>query len=279
LAGLAWLSHGGVAFSFLVLAPWLAWCLVATLQERRGSQEWRGFFLAAIVFAVLAAPWLAYQKFYDPPGHRLLKWHLAGVSAKDPRGTWETIHTSYQALTWSQIWEHKAFNLRRQVEGDWQWWRRWTAAEAPHRRKDEFFFTARALTWWVLGLAALPVALARGRLRAHGPPHGALAVWSLATLIVWCLLMFTGGQAVVHHGSYVVMLALFALLSAWCEFASPWMLAVVGGLQAALFATTWAVSNDVVHGPLNGAAATLAALAAAAAVAIVVREHRRAEAP
>ena len=265
LAGLAWLSHGGVAFSFLALVPWLAW---------RPRHAWREWALAAAVFAALALPWLAYQKFYDPPGNRLFKWHLAGVIPKDARGTWETIRGSYGALSWHEIVAHKTFNLRRQLEGNWRWWRDFSFAGAPQRRNNEFFFTARALTWWLLGFVALPIALARRRRRIPWPAHRMLAAWTFATLVLWCLLMFTGGQAVIHQGSYAVMLTLFALLSAWCEMAGAWTIWLVAGLQVASFATTWAVPNAVVQGSLNKLVLGIALAAAAALVALVWREGR-----
>ena len=37
----------------------------------------------------------AYQRYDDPPGDRLIKWHLAGVSEIDDRGSLETIVDSY----------------------------------------------------------------------------------------------------------------------------------------------------------------------------------------
>ncbi|MGH7945090.1 MAG: hypothetical protein ACREF9_08790, partial [Opitutaceae bacterium] len=71
-AGLAWLAHGGVAFSFLAFLPLLAWRVWRT--------GWRRWAPAALALAVLVSPWLAYQTFYDPPANRLFKWHLAGQS-------------------------------------------------------------------------------------------------------------------------------------------------------------------------------------------------------
>ena len=268
LGGLAWLSHGGVAFSLIALAPWLAW--------RAWRGEWRGFGLAATAFALLAAPWTVYQKWYDPPGDRLLKWHLAGVIPKDDRGAWQTLRESYAGLKPGEFWAHRKLNFTLQFAGDWRWWRDYSAAGAGRRRQEEFFFTARAFTWWLLGLAALPIGLALGRLRESGAAHAGLAVWSVATLLVWCLLIFTGGHAVIHHGSYAAMLVLFVLLSAWCESASPWSLAVVGGLQAVSFATTWPVPNPTLPGPLNPWALAAAIGAGAALLLLTLAEHRAA---
>ncbi len=264
-AGLAWLSHGGVAFSFLPLVPWLAW------KYRRGS--WRAWALAAGVFAVLAAPWLAYQKFYDPPGNRLFKWHLAGVIPKDARGTWQTIRESYAALSGRELVERKRANLATLVSGDWSWWHDFSTASAGRRRSDEFFLTARALTWWLLGVVALPFVVMRGRLRETWRAHLALVAWALATLLGWCLLMFTPGTTVIHQGSYAVMLVLFVLLSLWLEWASPRLIGVVAVLQLGSFVSTWVIANAVVNGPLNPCALVLTIGAAAGLITLVVRSH------
>ena len=37
------------------------------------------------------SPWLAYQRFYDPPGDRLLKLHLGGQETIDSRSTLDTV--------------------------------------------------------------------------------------------------------------------------------------------------------------------------------------------
>ncbi|MBI5689405.1 MAG: hypothetical protein HZC55_04855 [Verrucomicrobia bacterium] len=268
-AGLAWLAHGGVAFSLLAAAPLLALA---------GGRCWRSWLPAAVVFAALVLPWLAYQKFYDPPGHRLIKWHLAGQVEKDPRGAWQTLRESYGALTAPQILKHKVRNLQYQVGGDWRWWLDGSRAGVKGRREDEFFLTGRALTWWVLGLLALPFALARSR-AAPWRLQAVFVVWTLATLAVWCGLMFTGGSAVVHQGSYAVMLVLFTLLSAWAELASPWTLAVVAVAQGFTFATTWVTGTPLIGNTPDPVAAGLAAVAVIGLAALVVREHRIASTP
>ena len=266
LAALAWLSHGGVAFSFLALLPWMVW--------RAARGEARGWLLAAITFACLAAPWLAYQKFYDPPGNRLLKWHLGGQTAKDDRGTWQTIREGYAALTWEEIAARRIANLKLLVEGDWNWWRDFAPGRAQARRNDEFFNTARALNAWLLGFAALPFVLWRRKLGAAGPAHGRLAAWTVASLLVWCAVMFLERSTIVHQGSYATMLVLFVLLSAWCEAAGTWTLGVLAVVQIFSFAITWLPPAPVLREPLSATALALALAAAGTIVALVGQAHR-----
>ena len=271
LAALAWLAHGGVAFSVLALAPWLAW------RALRG--EGRHWLAAAGVFLLFTAPWLAYQKFYDPPGNRLLKWHLGGQIDKDSRGTWETIRDGYRALPAEEIVARRVNNLRYQIGGDWSAWRDFAREHAPFRRSEEFFRTGRALTWWLLGALALPLALLRPR---HGAPwreHRRLAAWVGGTTLLWCLLMFLPEAAIIHQGSYAALLGAFVLLAAWCELAGSWTLAVLGAVQLAAFAATWLPPTPVLRDPLNPVAAGLMVSTLVAAVILAWREGRPAPGP
>ena len=101
-----------------------------------------------------------------------------------------------------------------------------------------------------------------------------MAAWPLLTTLIWCGLMFSAGNAVIHQGSYAVMLAGFVILSVWLELASRWTLVVVAGLQFVTLATTYAVPNAIVNGPPIGLPLVL--LIAAAVTAWIVREMRSA---
>ncbi len=244
LAALAWLSHGGVAFSLIVLGPWVAW--------RALHGEGRTWAQAALGFGLLTAPWLAYQHFYDPPGNRLLKWHLGGQVPKDQRGTWETIRSNYAALTWAKLVEHKRLNFRSQTTGDWSGLVDLEATRVKNRRDEEFSHTGRALTWWLGGLVLAPLVVGRiarrPDARALGRMHTALFLWIALTIPLWCLLLFEGGSAVVHQGSFAVMLTAFVLLSAWFDLVSRRWLAVLALLQGMSLVFTWAVGNHIVKG-------------------------------
>lgn len=240
---LAWLAHGGVAFSFLGLLPLLAW------RWFRG--ELRAWPLAAAAFALLAAPWLAYQKFYDPPGTKLLKWHLAGVTQTDPRGTWETIRDSYAQVGAKTAWANKVSNLHGQTLGEWRQLVDLSSATATERRTEEFFRTGRALTWW-LPVAALALVVVRRR--APKPVHdlALLGGWLALTVVIWCLLLFGTYQAVIHHGSYAMMLGLFVFFTVLIERSGRGWLPVVALLQAVTLGTTWIVGNGTLNGEPAG---------------------------
>ncbi len=269
LAALGWLAHGGVAFAYLALAPWLAWRML--------RDETRSWAMAALVFAIFALPWVAYQRCYEPPANTLLKEHLAGVEERDARTTWQTMRDAYRALSWPEILARRETNLALQVGGDWRSLFDFSPANtaASARRAVEFFHTGRALTWWVFGLPAAVLLLTLARRRPPGLV--ALAVWTVATVLVWCALMFVGGHAVIHQGSFTVPLVLFILCSAALDAVGAWTLIVVALLQAATLATTYVVPNAVVTGPASGLPFVLAA--ALGLIAVCVAAWRRPDSP
>jgi|GEM_PF-464868 len=271
LAGAAWLSHGGVAFSFLALAPWVLW--------RCCRGEWREWLKASLLFVLIASPWVAYQRFYDPPGNRLLKWHLGGQIPKDDRGVWPTIRENYAKLTWEQILTNKARNLALQNDGRTAALLETAPAAAMDRRNQEFFLAGRALTWWLFGLLLLPYAW-----RNLQPParhterrlHLALLGWTALTVPLWCGLMFDANQTVIHQGSYAMMLGAFVLLSAWFHAAGRIWLPVITAAQMFTLLTTWAPASGIVGGDVSSGATMLGATAGLVLIAIIVRGWREA---
>jgi len=95
------LSHGGTLFSVLGLALY-------TLAGLRLSVIREGCVVAAIA-VVFYAPWIGYQKFIDPPGDRLLKWHLAGMEKPNNIPAFDAIRSAYEKQNFSDWkWAKKA---------------------------------------------------------------------------------------------------------------------------------------------------------------------------
>jgi hypothetical protein len=203
LAALSLLAHGGPFFS-LIAAPVL-------LRNRQIWTSLRPTTIATMVaaFAVVLAPWLAYQRYYDPPGNRLLKLHLAGVELVDPRGTLQTIYDAYSSVGVRDWIAGRAENLREQwvVFGksgrdsviSWVQW-------------QQFFHHVAALDTLAIGL--LLALVRRERLPIDGVSLRDIAILSLTAWAVWLVVLFPSGSAMIHHGSFATTLLLFACGSA-----------------------------------------------------------------
>lgn len=267
LMGLAWLSHGGVGFAMLALAPWVI---------HSAMRRWRLWLLSAAAFAMLAGSWAAYQKWYDPPGNRLAKWHLAGVIPPDDRGTLETIVTAYRAQPFEAWLASRSLNVRSVYWGRWSDLVSFDFGQRGSRRSDEFYHTLFALGWWNLGFLALPVLL-------MGKPDPAVSrfasraiLWTGATLAVWVALYFVGGHTVIHQGSYTTLLVLFPVLASALARLHIAALVVTAVAQFVAFAALWMQPlDDMAQAALQPVALNMALASVLFGLALVVAARRR----
>lgn len=255
IAALATMAHGGVWFSLLAIpALPAAWTV---LKQYRVA----GVVAAAACFAVVASPWSAYKAFFDPPGNRLVKWHLAGVIPIDERGAWQTIRESYASKPASEHFERWRLNLLisftmpENTQGE---------PLAAYVRRAQFFNFAPSVglpllgAVWLLGLALL-------RPGAGLRPAGGLVLFSIATVVVWTALMFMPLSSVVHQGSYVpVALLIFFGAAAFAHLPGSVGLPLLA-LHAGIFAWAW-VATTPQNADGSAAQSNLWVLAGAAVV-------------
>lgn len=222
---LALLAHGGPFFSIIAL-PILLWPLRPWPRVRL-----RDALLAGAIAATLLAPWLAYQRLYDPPGDRLWKIHFAGLPQddfSDTRPFPQALREEYGKLTpgrylagrWSNIKEQFLVFGKAPPLGP-VYWVQW----------QQFIHHLPALDVLLIGFVALLTT--RDRLLRS------LTVYAFATLIIWLVLLLAPESALVHHGSYANMALLFLCASALlATLPAP---IVIGALtvHVALFAWAW----------------------------------------
>lgn len=230
-AALGWLSHGSVSFSLIGLLPvWL--CL--------GCPHWRQLPVAAAVFAATALPWWLYQHFGDPPGNRLLKWHLGGAIPLDERSLLQTLREAYSALSWPEWLAAKRSNFRLLFHASFQSVFDVFTTPAKPRRVDEFFFLWRAIgvlnfAWLVWPVAAL----VRRRRLSEMRLELLLAGWTVSTVVVWVLLMFIPNSTLLHQGSFAVLLVACSLAVVVLLAAPRWLGWPVLGWHVFYFVMTW----------------------------------------
>ena len=196
---LAMLCHGGSFFAILGLA-----CSLLFLRRCPSPR----FLLAMTVAAVLTyTPWVLYQKFYDPPGDRLLKFHLAGVQEPHPEVSLANLLiSSYKKAGLHKVIQYKITNFRFLMGGldqsindvvlltknlgPSQARVRDTAAKSP-ALGEVSFSSCPSMGLFSLGpLALLLAALSIRRKRVEFMLAARLWLCTLLTLVCWCLLMF-----------------------------------------------------------------------------------------
>ena len=85
---LAMLAHGGAIFALAAMF------MIYIFKHIRQIK----IFIAGTVFFITYAPWFYYQKLIDPPGDRLIKWHLAGVIDIDSNSFVESFSNSFSKI-------------------------------------------------------------------------------------------------------------------------------------------------------------------------------------
>lgn len=264
-AALGMLSHGGVAFSLVGLAPLALYWL---WRNRRLRRPW---LMAVFAFTVTYAPWVAYQNFYEPPGNRLLKWHLAGVIPIDSRSFAQALIDSYRHLGWRGALANRWSNLQLQWTGHFgELLHFQTATDILSRRGEELTFTGRIFCWWLPAALLLPWLLWRRRKSPDGIV-GRACLWWLAGWLAWLALMFLPDSARSHQGTLITQVLGFALLmwSAWSWRRIAFYL--LAGLQAAEFLTQWVTASPRVVATPNLLPAVIAAAAGAILVVTIFR--------
>ncbi|HEY1356275.1 MAG TPA: hypothetical protein VGF09_08160 [Solirubrobacterales bacterium] len=214
LLALGMLAHGASIYGIIPLV------FIAAL---RGVPSWRWIGAAAVVGIVMMGSWSAYQRYDDPPGNRLIKWHLAGVTEIDSRGSLETIADSYREAGVSGVLRNKWNNVKditgiarfNEDIGDTL-----EAIEDGHPklaivsiRLYRFFELLPVLGLLLLG----PIAMAIRRRRRESEPDWSFAITALVYLgiglLFWVLLQWgTPGSSstIIHAGTLAIPLVAIA---------------------------------------------------------------------
>ena len=246
-AAFAMLCHGGSMFALLGIA--------VTLLILRRLPEVRFLLAAACVAGLLYLPWNLYQKYYDPPGDRLLKWHLAGTVPPHPEiGLRHLLISNYGDLKVKDLVENKASNFTWLAKDTTTFWKDTgilvrTSVSGKKTARGAALAALRAsmFLYWFSSVDLLvfgPIALLLGVLFPLRYSREFVQAWTLwlctaIILCVWCLLMFGPSTTYVHVGCYFTEIAAFAgsMLAFWAI--SPRLAVLIAGchilLNAALF--------------------------------------------
>jgi hypothetical protein len=231
---LAMLAHGGIAFSVLALVPFG----IGQLQPRFRRALLLGGALALGVYL----PWVLYQHYVDPPGDRLIKWHLAGVIPVDPRSAPRAILDQYTSVSASQFLSNKMDNVRSLIARPGTWrinranpgWRDGFAGFARIAQLNNLMCAAGPL---LLASVAALVPSARTRLGTLRP----LWAFVVFSLVAWVLLEWGAEDSttIIQSGPYAPFLLLLALLALAILALPTIAMSVIVAISVGWFFFTW----------------------------------------
>jgi hypothetical protein len=239
LVALGMLAHGAALFALPIV--------LAVLLYRRRALTVRGFGLFAAAAVVAYLPWVLYQRYYDPPGNRLLFWHLAEIGYPDlsAGGVYEQVSRAYEVAGWDTVLANKWANLVKPYSmAPWEGVSL-TGVDVGARRVADFYIFSGAIgPGWIGVLVAavvVGVSVLRRRERdAHAVRVLLLVGSGVVSLALWAMVMFGPGTTFIHHGSHVFILIALATPLAWMTDRWPYAGAVVtaAGVLLALWTYT-----------------------------------------
>lgn len=101
--GLALLAHGATAFGIMG-------ALLASLIVHRPIRL-TSYCISCLIASGLLFSWSLYAKYYDPPGNRLAKWHLAGSIGIDEKSLTQVLKENYLEVPVSGVIKNKIDNF------------------------------------------------------------------------------------------------------------------------------------------------------------------------
>ena len=220
LTSLAWLSHGGTSISIIPI--------VLIVLSRPKFFNLKYILISAVIVATLCLPWTAYQKLYDPPGNRLLKWHIGGQPNAIEKTLTETIKESYSNITIEEWIENRKLNFMR-LFGDKFSYLSIMNPSSSERVVNDFYYFFRSHEIIILLsfiLMTLLIFKKRFNFLINELYKGRLFfTLLLLSLTFWILLLFIPKTTVIHQGSYLNNLIFMIILHIFLhKFSKPLLL-------------------------------------------------------
>lgn len=242
LAAFAMLCHGGSIFIIIGLG------LTLLLTHKMPSKL---FIIASVFFGVLIlATWSYYQAVLDPPGNRLIKWHLAGSIPIDSKSFTESLRYSYSGLDVIDFLKLKISNLNvvfnTPIESIQKlvniFFKKPSQLEVFQLRENQFYAVWSGLSVFALASFLLfgCVFFAKSIEKQTGLNMIKVAA---ITIFVWIVMLYGPATTVIHQGSLAVMIFLFTGLVLYIYVINKYLLYLFCGVHFYIVYVIYLSSN------------------------------------
>ena len=214
LLGFACLSHGS---SFFAVPSIMIASLLSSENKFISFQSLKSILPLTITFVFIQIPWIFWQRLVDPPGDRLLKWHLGGHVPITNDSFFHVLVSQYRSIGVNGAILNRVANFKVLL-GDGHGitlWKKILAGDYKSALSKEFFFHAPAVLTWTLPTAvliAIFLVLTKGERWSKAMEN--LNMKSLffslfiyiGTMLFWCLAMFGPSTTINHQGTGILII-------------------------------------------------------------------------
>lgn len=203
---LSLLSHGGAIFALMGI---VIFRLMLEVSQRFQEIRFQRLVLWTVIFVALMLPWSLYTKFIDPDASRLIKWHLAGFEAPTQLSTVEVIKQAFERISLQEWVTGRLYNLDQIYSGFLVWdFYKLSASSVGEVIRASSFFKMFYSMWFFSPIVGLVIWCLHGFKRIPKELSTLLGC-SIFGTVVWIILMFQPGSAVVHQGSFFTWFGFF----------------------------------------------------------------------
>jgi hypothetical protein len=248
-AAFAMLSHGGAIFALFAIA--LIYVLRQSYQVfniRNLKQFIINHIAPLAIFVTIYTPWFLYQRFVDPPGDRLAKWHIAGMIEVNELTLFQALNIAYSNITLSEWMDGRIANLKIIFGGTINLFQNFLMFVMNIRELKEqpvqeiitrSFFEMFYSFWWFSPLIAIIALLVSQKYWRKPSFINIEIIWlgvtSIIALLIWSTLMFIPGSAVIHQGSFFSWLGLFIFSASSLWQVSRFLFGILATFNLILF--------------------------------------------
>jgi len=232
-ASLAFLSHGGSVFYLLALSV----LLLFTLKQIKDVKK---IFYGLLVALITYLPWVLYQKLIDPPGDRLLKWHLAAEIHVTDKSFSTVLFDYYHqlslkdwlALQWSHL-ERIYYSFYADIP------ELFSLPESAFL-DNTFFGTDYSFIFFTIWLSVLYVFVKKQS--SNVKVFIFLLLWSyFLYIVIWSVLLT--GRTIIHQGSYFAWFSGFIAVT-WITYnVNQLLFYILGSLNLLFFILFYGVPH------------------------------------
>jgi hypothetical protein len=239
---LALLAHSSVALAYIPIA--------LLLLMKPYFPGWKTVALCLLVAMSILLPWTIYQTFYDPPGDRLLKWGMAGVTSPTDASFTESLSEAYSTIGLSGAVENKLNNIVSLAYNPDTSETLYSKDTTGLLRDLEFRYVLVGLGVLSFGLLTLLIPSIHRKLLKSDLNTKYLRIMftiSLVSLAVWTLAMFNSATMVIHASPYLALILLFICLASLITFLPERLVFIILGFKITYFVLIWIISVYAYH--------------------------------
>lgn len=217
---LSMLAHGASAFALPIFVGITLFLVLRRKKQLPFIRRIKALGAGLAVSLLLYAPWFVYQRFVDPPGDRLIKWHLAGlIPPSENLSLLEVFKRQFSQLD-PEFWATSRVQNIDVIFGFTSLRNTFTSGglSIDFLRNLDFFSLVPSLAISILlclmlfvQFVAQPKKLIESyRSNQFRVRLGLFCLLSLS-VVLWILMMFLPGSTLIHHGSHLWPLAIICV--------------------------------------------------------------------